>query len=290
MKYGLIVCLTLCTALGAEASRLDIGGGRFALSGQMVSDMTVASGAVLEGDGALQGALTVRGTVSPGLAAVENCGTLSCSGLLSFEAGSVFACYAASNTLTDQIVANAAVSGTAEVQAAGPAIPVDQVIIQGQGGSVYSGFTLGGASSTNWALITDGNNLLLSQITGDTDDNNIPDYWEIEYFGGRTNCDAAADSDSDEMLNWQEFVAGTDPVDDESYFDSTVPPQTDPNELVITWNSVSGKQYTVWRSSDILNGSFSAVASNVVATPPNNTFTNTVSSLVTYYYRVQVQP
>ncbi len=47
----------------------------------------------------------------------------------------------------------------------------------------------------------------------DTDGDGIPDEWEIRYgFSTNNIADRLLDSDGDGMLNWQEYIAGTDPT------------------------------------------------------------------------------
>jgi hypothetical protein len=51
----------------------------------------------------------------------------------------------------------------------------------------------------------------------DTDGDGLPDTWETNYFGSNIAADRLADSDGDGSLNWQEYIAGTDPTDPLSY-------------------------------------------------------------------------
>lgn len=46
----------------------------------------------------------------------------------------------------------------------------------------------------------------------DADSDGIPDWWEMQYFGGQTNAVADADPDSDGLTNSQEYQHSTDPV------------------------------------------------------------------------------
>jgi len=52
----------------------------------------------------------------------------------------------------------------------------------------------------------------------DDDNDDIPAYWEIKYFGGPTNATAHADSDNDGVTDYSEFVALTVPTNPASYF------------------------------------------------------------------------
>ena len=49
-------------------------------------------------------------------------------------------------------------------------------------------------------------------IDQDTDVDGIPDWWEMEYFGGPTNAVWSDDPDDDLLNNLQEFEHGTDPL------------------------------------------------------------------------------
>lgn len=54
--------------------------------------------------------------------------------------------------------------------------------------------------------------------TTDEDNDTIPAYWEIQYFGGPTNATGHADSDHDGVTDYAEYVALTNPQDPVSRF------------------------------------------------------------------------
>ena len=58
----------------------------------------------------------------------------------------------------------------------------------------------------------------------------------------------------------------------------------------VTWNSWTNHTYRVYRSPDLAAGPGVCIASNVVATPPFNTYTDTAPSLTRAFYRVTAQP
>jgi uncharacterized repeat protein (TIGR03803 family) len=47
---------------------------------------------------------------------------------------------------------------------------------------------------------------------GDDNEDGIPNWWELQYFGSTTGVVAGVDSDGDGMLDTQEYVAATDPT------------------------------------------------------------------------------
>jgi hypothetical protein len=55
----------------------------------------------------------------------------------------------------------------------------------------------------------------------DDDNDDIPAYWEIKYFGGPTNAVGHADSDNDGISDYSEFVAVTVPTNSSSFFSIT---------------------------------------------------------------------
>jgi len=132
--------------------------------------------------------------------------------------------------------------------------------------------------------------LLASETTGDSDSDTLPDKWEYDNFDDRTAADPDADDDDDLMDNWQERIAGTDPRDDTSLLTLDAVETRSKTNLVISWSSVDGKLYSVYRRTNLVTGTALLLESDLPATPPVNTFTNAVTVWERYYYRVEVQP
>ena len=57
----------------------------------------------------------------------------------------------------------------------------------------------------------------ITLVDPDSDNDGLPDWWEIHWFGSTTNYDGSADPDGDLYTNQEEYEAGTDPTDISSH-------------------------------------------------------------------------
>jgi hypothetical protein len=125
----------------------------------------------------------------------------------------------------------------------------------------------------------------------DTDADGLPDVWEAAYFGSPTGAVAAADSDGDTHSNWQEFLAGTLPSERTSVlaFCECLPLPGSAG-VAVRWRSAEGRAYRLRRGGSLLAGTFSLLATNIAATPPENAYTDTnAAGSGPYYYHVAVE-
>ena len=124
----------------------------------------------------------------------------------------------------------------------------------------------------------------------DGDGHGLCDAWEIQYFG-QTGHYADVDDDGDGMTNLEEFIAGTNPNYSKSFFHFISYAPAANGGFQVQWSSGDGRSYSLLRSSTLLPGSFGVIRSNIVGTPPANTFldTNAVGS-GPYFYQVLIQP
>jgi subtilisin family serine protease len=124
----------------------------------------------------------------------------------------------------------------------------------------------------------------------DTDTNGLPDWWELQYFGHLTGTVPNADADHDGMSNLAEWLAGTNPTNANSCLRLMALPSNNLNAFVVSWPSVVGKYYRLERATNLLIGFNSVVRTNIAATAPTNTETDTaILPSNARFYRVGVE-
>ena len=113
----------------------------------------------------------------------------------------------------------------------------------------------------------------------DSDGDGIPDWWEKLYFNDSRVADPLADMDGDGHSNSAEFIAGSNPLDANSVFriaGMQAVRQTNGTTVTLRWVSFEGSTYSIW-SASAPHGPYATIATNIVATPPLNTFVATVN-------------
>ena len=260
------------TTFELESGRLDLG---CALEADRV---IVGSAATLAGSGTVAAPATVAGTLAPA-------GTLSFGSTLAFADGATLVSRVTANESLDALAVAGAVSGSATVsfvQTAG-AIPVGQTLIAGGASSVYDGVI---APGNAWQLAASGNNLLVTDLAGDTDSDGLKDWWTLQYFQVRTGVDKDADGDHDGMSNLAETIAGTDPTLIGSRLALTAGAKV-ANGFEVRWLSAAGRRYTLLKATS-LTGTFEPVATGLVATPPVNSRT-VANADAAAFFKIQVE-
>ena len=110
---------------------------------------------------------------------------------------------------------------------------------------------------------------MLSTFTFSTADRRLPERVDVQVNSPRQ---PAPDTDRDGPPDCAEVIDGTDPADPNLVFKASADLQPALGGcLIIRWSSVTGKTYSVHRTSD-LPLPFTAVALNVPASPPQNQF------------------
>ena len=125
----------------------------------------------------------------------------------------------------------------------------------------------------------------------DADGDGMSDDWENTYLGG-TNASsgtAGEDYDGDGFCDLHEYIAGTDPTLPGSLLKIADVTHDTGEGYVFQWPSVAGKVYNVEWIGDMMTPPWGTVASNIVATPPLNVHTISVTGVKSGFYRVDVQ-
>ena len=101
--------------------------------------------------------------------------------------------------------------------------------------------------------------ITLSDRSASSWNDGISDQWRLLRFGtlGDPNSAAVADPDGDGASNWQEYIAGTDPMDPTSVFKLQTVAAPANGTFTLQWPTVSGKHYTVQCCSSL--GSWTTV-------------------------------
>jgi hypothetical protein len=117
----------------------------------------------------------------------------------------------------------------------------------------------------------------------DADEDNIPDTWETAHFGSYTNCTAGDDSDLDGFSNYNEYIANTDPTDEDSHFQiqSAYLTGAAAPEFVLNWNCQTGRTYSVLWSANPSTG-FTPVNTTGI-THPQSSFSAPVTGQQGFY-------
>jgi hypothetical protein len=139
-------------------------------------------------------------------------------------------------------------------------------------------------STVQDGLITVGNR------TGSSWGDGIPDTWRLIYFGTISNLLSAAnlDPDGDGASNWQEYVAGTNPMDPTSVL--TLTPMAPAPNFSVQWPSVPGKTYLVQSSTSLFSTNWTTLSSNLPGTGQLMQLSDTnLPGPPARFYRVQVQ-
>ncbi|MFO7871506.1 MAG: hypothetical protein R6V03_08755 [Kiritimatiellia bacterium] len=96
------------------------------------------------------------------------------------------------------------------------------------------------------------------------------------------------DDDSDSLTDAEEVIAGTDPSDAYSVFQLAGVSREGTNGIKLSWAAASNRIYSIYRSTNILDG-FGAAFTSVPAVYPTNTYTDyEAGDFSPLFYRISV--
>lgn len=137
----------------------------------------------------------------------------------------------------------------------------------------------------------------------DQDNDGLPDDWEQTHFGSPIAASPVADDDNDGYSNRDEYWAGTDPTNSNSFFmfDTFAPTGTievliinDETSIVLhvenmllSWMSLSNRVYTVYGQTNPASPRY-AIDPRVHATPPINSYNDPTNAPGLQFYSIGV--
>jgi hypothetical protein len=139
--------------------------------------------------------------------------------------------------------------------------------------------SVGGLSVSNSGSITVGD------VQLDTDDDGIEDDWEWAVFKSLAIADDDSDFDHDGQSDLAEYLCGSDAKDADSNlaFSDVVP-------NIVRWASEPNRIYTINATTSLVSTAFAPLATGLVSTPSENTYTDlTASAESTRFYRIDLE-
>ena len=108
-----------------------------------------------------------------------------------------------------------------------------------------------------------------------------PYSWLAGYVLTNYDTDAVTDQDGDGLTAWQEYIAGTNPTNATSRLEAAQNTRD-----IVTWSPVSGRVYSVYWSTNLLQG-FQPLETNIPYL--QSSYTNATPDAVLNYYQIKVR-
>jgi len=147
----------------------------------------------------------------------------------------------------------------------------------------------GSVTQATLQLTMDTPRTLTASFAEDVTSQGTPHWW-LASFGWTNQLETAAgaDTDHDGAAAWQEYFAGTSPVDETSVLRIASMGFSGPN-LRLAWPSAAGRRYSIWAAAEPVGAGFLLVTNNLGATPPANTFVLDQPAANWRFFRIGVE-
>jgi Concanavalin A-like lectin/glucanases superfamily/Bacterial TSP3 repeat len=142
------------------------------------------------------------------------------------------------------------------------------------------------------------NELGTDPVKADSDDDGLTDWEEVTGLDDtNTSCKPngmitnplAADTDGDGSNDCEESYVGTDPNADDGGLILDAKVLHEKHDIIVCWPSVSNRTYSIVTKTDLMNPVFPvAIATNILATPPENCHTSPIPGSFHMFIRVRV--
>jgi formylglycine-generating enzyme required for sulfatase activity len=133
-----------------------------------------------------------------------------------------------------------------------------------------------GISTTNKLIESYYYGLRVVQLKRDSDDDGLPDSWEIQHFGSIDKADPDAVCSNGVNKIRDAYIAGLDPTDSQSAFMTSIL-----SGRILQWSAISGRVYNVHWTTNLLTTGFQCLESNIPWT--QGEFTNLPAAPCGYY-------
>ncbi|MEO5917894.1 MAG: autotransporter-associated beta strand repeat-containing protein [Luteolibacter sp.] len=215
-------------------------------------------------------------------------GTLNIGGSAFFDAASTIRMRGGISSDLIAINGDLSLAGTVQIALA-PGTAFGRYPLFSYGGSLaMDSVSLTGIPGGTTAQLSTSVAGLVSLVIDDSDEDGLPDSWEMQYLGN-LSTNGASDPDGDGQNNAIEFLAGTNPNSGTSRFAVTMAPAS-ATQFTLTWPSVPGKSYQILTNSALVGG-WSLLTTVPAANSPAATTSYTVTkSPGSRFYRIAIAP
>jgi len=156
------------------------------------------------------------------------------------------------------------------------------------GGAVLAQYDYAGGSNTAVLVQVDIRSNRLTTVSiarTDSDQDEMPDAWELAWFGDLTTATNTTDYDEDAWLDWQEYAADTDPTRAASFLRLEAL-QLDAGLQRLAWTGGTGVFQYLEMSANLFSNDWKLVYTNTPPTSVSNSF-NVLESLTNSFYRIR---